>query len=151
MPGYDREMYMKRIHENISEQTINVKVMRRGGIEMLRSRLNLLTGTDKLLMTMYIENGNSIRQIARIRGVTETSIARKIHTITRRLTDGPYIDCLRNRDKLTDRQLSIAKDYFLAGLSMRRIATKRHWSYYRVRNNLIEIRTIINEPRRRTG
>jgi predicted DNA-binding protein YlxM (UPF0122 family) len=151
MPGYDREMYMKRIHENISEQTINVKVMRRGGIEMLRSRLNLLTGTDKLLMTMYIENGNSIRQIARIRGVTEASIARKIHTITRRLTDGPYIDCLRSRDKLTDRQLSIAKDYFLAGLSMRRIATKRHWSYYRVRNNLIEIRTIINEPRRRTG
>lgn len=142
---------MKRIHQNISEQTINIKGLRRGEVEMLRSRLNLLTDMDKLLMTMYIEHGNSIRQIARIRGATETSIARKIHTITRRLTDGPYIDCLRSRDKLTDRQLSIAKDYFLVGLSIRRIAAKRHWSYYRVRNNLIEIRTIINEPQRRTG
>jgi predicted DNA-binding protein YlxM (UPF0122 family) len=151
MPGYGREMYMKRIHENISEHSINVKVMRRGGIEMLRSRLNLLTGTDKLLMTMYIKNGNSIRQIARICGVAETSIARRMQKIIRRLTDGPYIDCLRSRDKLTDRQLSIAKDYFLEGLSMRQIAAKRHWSYYRVRNNLIEIRTIISEPRRQTG
>jgi predicted DNA-binding protein YlxM (UPF0122 family) len=142
---------MKRIHENITGQTINVKGLRRGGIEMLRSRLNLLTGTDKLLMTMYIEHGNSIRQIARIRGTTETSIARKIHTITKRLTDGPYIDCLRNRGKLTDRQLAIAKDYFLVGLSMRRIAAKRHWSYYRVRDTLIEIRSIIKEPQRRTG
>jgi predicted DNA-binding protein YlxM (UPF0122 family) len=151
MPGYDREMYMKRIHENVSEHSINVKVMRRGGIEMLRSRLNLLTGTDKLLMTMYIKNGNSIRQIARICGAAETSIARRIQKIIRRLTDGPYIDCLRSRDKLTDRQLSIAKDYFLEGLSMRRIAAKRHWSYYQVRSHLSEIRTIINEPQRRTG
>ena len=151
MPGYDREMYMKRIHENISEQTINAKVLRRGGMETLRNRLNLLTGIDKLLMTMYIENGNSIRQIARIHGATETSIARRMRKIIRRLTDGPYIDCLRSRDKLTDRQLSIAKDYFLVGLSMRRIAAKRHWSYYRIRNNLIEIRTIISEPQRRTG
>jgi predicted DNA-binding protein YlxM (UPF0122 family) len=144
-------MYMKQIHQNISEQTINIKGLRRGEVEMLRSRLNLLTDMDKLLMTMYIEHGNSIRQIARIRGATETSIARKIHTITRRLTDGPYIDCLRSRDKLTDCQLDIAKDYYLVGLSIRRIAEKRHWSYYRVRNNLIEIRTIIDEPQRRTG
>jgi predicted DNA-binding protein YlxM (UPF0122 family) len=144
-------MKMKRIHENIAEQTSNVKGRHRCGIDLIRSRLNLLSGTDKLLMTMYIEHGNSIRQIARIRGVSETSVARRIRTITKRLTDGPYIACLRNRNKLTSRQLDIAKDYYLMGLSMRQIAAKRRWSYYRVRDILIEIRSIITAPERRTG
>ena len=142
---------MKRIHENIAEEIINLKDLHRGRIELLRSRLNLLSGTDKLLMTMYIQHGNSIRQIARIRGVSETSIARRIRTISKRLVDGPYIDCLRCREKLTYRQLAIAKDYYLVGLSIRRIATKRHWSYYRVRDTLIEIKNIVIELQRRTG
>ena len=142
---------MKRVHENIAEQTNNVKGRHRGGIELLRSRLNLLSGTDKLLMTMYIEHGNSIRQIARIRGVSETSVARKIRAITKRLTDGPYIDCLRNRNKLTCRQLAVAKDYYLMGLSMRQIAAKRGRSYYRVRDTINEIQNIVTAPERRTG
>jgi predicted DNA-binding protein YlxM (UPF0122 family) len=142
---------MKRIHENIAEQTINVKGLHRGEIELLRSRLNLLDGTDKLLMTMYIKHGNSIRQIARIRGVSETSIARRIRAISKRLAGGPYIECLRCRDKLTGLQLAIAKDYYLTGLSMRQIAAKRRWSYYRIRDILIEIRNVLNEPQRRTG
>jgi len=144
-------MDMKRIHENIAEQTINIKCRHRDVIELLAGRLNLLVGTDKLLMTMYIEHGNSIRQIARIRGTTEASIARRIRAISKRLADGPYIDCLRNRDRLTGLQLAIAKDYYLMGLSMRRIAAKRRWSYYRVRDTIIEIRSIVNEPQRRTG
>ena len=142
---------MKRIHENIAEQTTGEKGRHRGGIELIRSRLNLLSGTDKLLMTMYIEHGNSIRQIARIRGVSEASVARRIRAITKRLTDGPYIDCLRKRDKLTGRQLAVAKDYYLMGLSMRRIATKRRWSYYRVREALNEIHSIMTSPHRQTG
>lgn len=142
---------MKRIHGNIAKQTSNVKGRHRGGIELLRSRLNLLSGTDKLLMTMYIEHGNSIRQIARIRGVSETSVARKIRAITKRLTDGPYINCLRNRNKLTGRQLAIAKDYYLMGLSMRQIAAKRCRSYYRVRDTINEIQNIVTAPERRTG
>ena len=142
---------MKRIHENITEQAINIKSPHRDGIELLRSRLNLLSGTDKLLMTMYIEHGNSIRQIARIRGASETRIARRIRAISKRLLDGPYIDCLRYRDRLTSLQLAIAKDYYLMGLSMRRIAAKRRWSYYRVRDTLVEIKTVVAATQRRTG
>ena len=142
---------MKRIHENIAVQTINVKGLHRGRVELLAGRLNLLSGTDKLLMTMYIQHGNSIRQIARIRGVSETSVARRIRAISKRLANGPYIDCLRCRGKLTSRQLAIAKDYYLMGLSIRRIAAKRHCSYYRVRDTLIEIKSIVNEPQRQTG
>ena len=142
---------MKRIHENITDQTISVKDLHHGRIELLAGRLNLLAGTDKLLMTMYIQHGNSIRQIARIRGVSEASIARRIRAVSKRLTEGPYIDCLRNQDRLTSGQLAVAKDYYLMGLSIRRIATKRRWSYYRVRDVLNGIQSILNEPQRRTG
>lgn len=134
---------MKRVHANISEETQRVKDRNRGRVDLLHSRLNLLSGKDKVLMTMYVENGISFRQIARLLGVSETSVARKIHRITRRLIDGPYIACLRNRDKLTRGQMVIAKDYFLMGLSMNKIAEKKHWSIYRVRQTVMKIQSLI--------
>ena len=134
---------MKRVHANISEETQEVKDRNRGRIDLLRSRLNLLSGKDKVLMTMYVENGTSFRQIARLLGVSETSVARKIHRITGRLIDGQYIACLRNRDKLTRGQMVIAKDYFLMGFSMNKIAEKNHWSIYRVRQTIMKIQSLI--------
>ncbi len=121
----------------------------RDRIDLLRSRVNLLTGKDRLLMTMYLENTNSFRQMARLAGVNETSIARKIHKVTKRLIDGEYITCLRNRDKFSKRELAVAKDYFLLGLSMKKIAGKQRWSYYHVRETLKKIQrlvTIIETP-----
>jgi len=136
---------MKRIHVNIPEDTQDVKGRRRRRIDLLRSRLDLLAGTDKVLMTMYIEHENSFRQIARVCGVSETHVARRINGIISRLTDGQYIACLRNRDKLSKWQLAVAKDYFLLGLSMRKVAAKRRRSYYHVHEALNEIRNIVNE------
>ena len=121
----------------------------RDRIDLLRSRVNLLTGKDKLLMTMYLENSNSFRQMARLAGVNESRIARRIHRVTKRLIDGEYITCLRNRDKFSKRELAVAKDYFLLGLSMKKIAGKQRWSYYHVRETLKKIQrlvTIIETP-----
>jgi len=142
---------MKRIHVNIPEETQDVKGRRRGGIDLLRRRLNLLAGTDKVLMTMYVEHENSFRQIARVCGVSEANVARRINGIISRLTDGQYIACLRNRDKLSKWQLTVAKDYFLLGLSIRKIADKRRRSYYHVRDTLNDIRNIVASSERRTG
>ena len=118
---------------------------RRGELDLLRSRLHLLNGKEKVLMTMYLENGSSFRQIARLAGVSDTSIARRIRILTERLTDGEYITCLRNRDKFTRDQMTIAKDYFLVGLSMKEIAVKRRWSRYHVRETIIKIKSILND------
>lgn len=142
---------MKRIHVNIPEDTQDVKTLHRGRIDLLRSRLNLLAGTDKVLMTMYVEHENSFRQIARVCGVSETHIARRINGIISRLTDGQYIACLRHREKLSKWQLVVAKDYFLLGLSIRKIAGKRRRSYYRVRDTLNTVRSVIAVLERRTG
>ena len=134
---------MEAIHSNISEGTLRIKNECRDRIDLLRSRVNLLSGQDRLLMTMYLENGNSFRQMARLAGVNEAIIARRIHKVTKRLIDGEYITCLRNRDKLTDAELAIAKSYFLTDLSIRKIAEKKHATYYSIRENLKKIQRII--------
>jgi len=136
---------MKKIHKNISQKTLEAKNQYRDEIHLLRGRLNLLNGKDKVLMTMYLENGNSFRQIARLTGISDTSIARRINGLTKRLLDSQYIVCLRNRDKFTREQMTIAKDYFLTGLSIRKIALKRHRSFYHVRETIKKIQSILKD------
>ena len=136
---------MNEVNTNISEQVLRVKDLHRGQMELLQRRLGLLSGKDKVLMTMYIVNGNSFRQIACLRGVSETSVARRIHQIAERLTNGEFLMCLKNRDKLSQRQMSIARDYFLTGLSIKEIAGKRGMSMYAIRKELAGIRNLIGE------
>ena len=136
---------MKKIHKNISQKTLEAKNQYRNEIDLLRGRLNLLNGKDKVLLTMYLENGNSFRQIARLTGISDTSIARRINGLTKRLLDSQYIICLRNRDKFSREQMTIAKAYFLTGMSMREIAIKRRWSCYHVRETIIKIKSILND------
>lgn len=134
---------MRKVNSNLSQKTLKAKNDYRDRIDLLRSRVNLLTGRDKLLMTMYLENGNSIRQMARLASVNYTIIARRIHRLTKRLIDGEYIICLQNRDKFTEAEMVIARDYFLMGLSIKKIAAKRNSTYYRVRKSLKKIQRVV--------
>lgn len=134
---------MQIIHTNNPKNSSTGKNTYRDRIELLRSRVGLLTGKDRLLMTMYLENGNTFRQMARLAGVNESNIARRIHRITKRLIDGEYIMCLRNRDKFTRAEMAIAKDYFLRGLPQRRIASKRNCSFHHVIKTLRRIHELI--------
>jgi predicted DNA-binding protein YlxM (UPF0122 family) len=136
---------MKQTHENLSSAFAAGRNRRREQIDLLLSRIDLLEGRTKVLMQMHFENGSSFRQIARLLGVNETSIARRIHRISARLLNGKYIVCLRNRDRLSKIQMSVAKDYFLSGLSQSKIAERKSWSLYRVGRVLREIRSIIAE------
>jgi len=134
---------MKRIHSNTAESTSVANSTYRDRIDLLRSRISLLAGKDKLLLTMHLENGNSFRQIAQLVGVNEASIGRRIRKIMRRLIDGEYITCLRNREKFTEAELAIAKDYFLQGESIRKIAIKRELTYYSIRKTIKKIQPIV--------
>jgi len=136
---------MRKIHQNISTEALEARTELRERIELLRSRVGLLSGTDKLLMTMYFENGNSFRQIALLSGVSEASISRRVKKLTRRLLDGEYIICLRNCDSFSGMEMGVAKDYFLKGLSIKRIALKRGWTYYRVHKTVKGIQQRVAE------
>ena len=94
-------------------------------------------------MPMYLENGNSFRQMARLAGVNEARIARRIHRVTKRLIDGEYITCLRNRGKFSEAEMDVARDYFLLGLSIRKIAAKRRSTYYRNRETMKKVQRLV--------
>jgi predicted DNA-binding protein YlxM (UPF0122 family) len=142
---------MEGIHENISMGAARKRNEYRNRIDLLRGRVSLLAGEDRLLMTMYLENGNSFRQMARLAGVSESSIGRRVRKIAKRLTNGAYITCLRNRDKFTGCEMATARDYFLQGLSIKKIATKRYLTYYRVQETLKKIKRLIEDSGQRVA
>jgi predicted DNA-binding protein YlxM (UPF0122 family) len=105
-------------------------------IDILRTRVEMLAGVDRVLMEMYLNHNASLSQMAVLAGVNETSITRHIRKLVRRLLDDSYTTCLRSRDKLTDIQLEMAKDYFVGNLSMREIADRHHATFYIVRKTI---------------
>jgi len=139
---------MQRANENIAESSQQVKSEQRERIELLRRRIELLSGQDRVLMTMYLEKGISFRQMAVLSGMNEANIARRIQKLTKRLLDGEYIRCLRNREKLTKEELEIARYYFVQGLSQRRIAGKLGCGVFKVRSSVNKIQWFVNRSKR---
>lgn len=136
---------MKKIHVNIPRKKLQKKQGKREKIDLLRSRLSLLKGKDRALMEMYLENGLSLNKMATFLGVSQTSVARRVKILSRRLTDGPYINCLKNRSKFTRAQILLVRDHFLRGGSVRDIAVQKKMSVYRVRKSLGKIRRILEQ------
>lgn len=134
---------MDTIHNNISQNSLQARNEVRDRIDLLRSRVKLLTGRDRLLMTMYLDNANTFRQMARLAGVNETNIARRIHKIIKRLIDGEYITCLRNREMFNRAEMVIARQYFLLGWSIKKISGEQGLSYYGVRKSLKKIQQLV--------
>jgi predicted DNA-binding protein YlxM (UPF0122 family) len=119
-------------------------------IDLLRCRAGLLTGKDGALVQMYLNGTGTLSQMARLAGVNEANVARRIHKLVRRLLDGQYITCLRSRDKFTQEQIEIARDYFVDGLPMSEIAWRRDISYYSVRRTLKKIQRLTTVTRTHT-
>jgi predicted DNA-binding protein YlxM (UPF0122 family) len=141
------DLEMETVDEVSLQQTRANSSRRSSEIDLLRSRLNLLDGRDRVMMAMYVENGNSFRQIARLLGVKDGIISRRIRRLQKGLIDSEYITCLRWRRKFTPHQMTIAKDHFLLGISRRRIAVKRRLSLYHVRNTIETIQQILDKDR----
>jgi CRP-like cAMP-binding protein len=121
--------------------------------ELLESRLEFLEGRDRQIMTMRIRQGASFGQIAILTNSHESTIARAIRRLSARLLTGAFIDCLRNKNRLTDEQLAIARDRFLLKLPFKTIAKKQNCTLYHVRLIVEQITKTLAElnPDSRTG
>lgn len=109
-------------------------------VEILRSRARLLRGRDRAMMSMYLDKGNSVGQIARVAGLAESVISRRIRKLMTRLIDGEYIVCLQHRDMFDPIEIKVAKDFFLVGISQNVIAENRCISIYKTRKIIAKIR-----------
>jgi transposase len=130
---------------NVPHGSLKKRCESREKIEILRLRADLLEGTDRVLMMMYLENGNTFRQMAQLMGVSESTVERQIHKLTERLIDGQYITCVRNRQMFSKAEMDIAKDYFLHGLSIRNVARKQGWTFYTVRRIIKRIEALVRQ------
>ena len=117
-------------------------------IDLLRCRAGLLTGKDGALVQMYLNGTGTLNQMARLAGVNEANVARRIHKLVRRLLDGQYIICLHNRGKFTQEQIGMARDYFVDGLPMKEIADRHETTYYEVRKTMRQIQRLTNVPKK---
>jgi len=117
---------------------------RAGQIDLLLRRADILCPADRALVLMHLEKGSRFCDIAQVTGLNEATVARRIHKLVKRLLDDDYVTCLRHRSLLGKTNLAIAKDHFIEGLSMRRIAEKRRITVYRVRKGLLRIRRLLD-------
>ena len=113
-------------------------------LELIRARADLLNPRDRMLVKMYIVSGSTFGQIARIKGLSEGAVARRIRKLISKLLDGSYIRCIRHKQHFTDLQLAIAKDYLLEDKSLNSIARKHALSRYRIRKEIRYILDFVN-------
>jgi predicted DNA-binding protein YlxM (UPF0122 family) len=133
---------MEIINENISEQEVTTTILR-SRAEKLRERLSLLGEQERVIMTMYLDNGNSLRQIARLTGANEANVGRRVKKIIGRLLDDKFIICIRNRKFITAFELTVARDHFVRGQTLNVIAKNNSISYHAVRRAMKNIKKII--------
>jgi len=123
-------------------------VRNRDMVEVLRMRAHLLAGKDRAVLEMYLEHGDSLRQIGRLMGRSPANVGRRVRRITRRLADDTYEICLGNRNDFNGRELAVIKDYFVCGLSQRRISRSRCVTLYRVKTTLQRARRYAESVKR---
>jgi len=147
-PDFDQQLDDPACGELV--EPLRDRHQRRSAIELLRSRLDLLGGRDKALMTVYLDSGTRVYQIAKLLGVSPSTITRRIRTLSQRLLTGDYarhIESAAAQHRLTPTERQIANEYFFTGLSLRDIAAKRNWSYYRTRETWRRIRIVLENDR----
>jgi len=121
------------IQENIKRQKFKADVDSSKLLNIIQSRFYLLQKRDRLIMSMYLENGLSYRQIALLLETSPSSISRRIKKIAYELTNGNFIVCMKMKHIFTPTELEIAKDYFIGGLSIKQLAQERKTSFYHIR------------------
>jgi len=109
--------------------------------DIIRGRLELLTGRDMIMMTMYYENGFSYRQIAALAKMSETMVKRRLEILSERLIDGDYIKFIRTQGRFSKEEMVIARDYFLLGFGLRKLARRHKYTYYSIRKVINAIRS----------
>ena len=118
-----------------------------GMADLLNSRAKMLTGKDKALMKMYLDGKVSFRQMSRISSVTESSIRRRVGRLIKGLLGEEFVICIKYRQRLGKKELDIARDYYVAGLSQKKMAAKNKCTMYFVKKSVSNIRQLVDEVR----
>ena len=122
---------------------------RRELAEKLILRIPLLESEDRVLMTLYLEDGHSYGEIAHLTGTRATTVSRRIRKIVRRLTDETYQRCMNPQPVFDATELAVIRDHCVRGLSGQEISRRHNISHYRVRSIIQRAHLFADSVRRR--
>jgi DNA-directed RNA polymerase specialized sigma subunit len=105
-------------------------------MDLLRMRSGLLRVQERAILEMVFRGGYRPTHIARAMGLHPSNVSRRITKIVRRLAGGEYLSCLRQRERFSETELAMAREYYLRGRSLNAIAAKLGLSRYGVRRLL---------------
>ncbi len=131
----------------------DIRPREQANIELIRKRIQILSGVDKGLMSLYYIDGCSFKRIAALLEINPTNVSRRIRNITSRILAGQYIRCLRNKKYFSSQQLQVAREYYVRRRTLRQIAAKSGISFYEIRKIITRIEAILDaaEGRRRVN
>ena len=102
------------------------------GCEKLRLRVDLLEGNERTLLELYLEHNASYYRLAKLMGLSERYVSRKLQRLLRRLESEEYVSIVRHQRLFGPKTLEVAYDRYLLGMSVRSISKKRKLSRYMV-------------------
>ena len=107
-----------------------------GIFEKLATRVDMLPVQQRTFVRLFQSTGK-YRPIAKMAGVHEANIARRLKKIAERISSNNFIAALSQNGSLPCETMEILKDYFVADLPMIRIAKNRNISCYKVRKIIL--------------
>ena len=113
----------------------------REGVEIWRERLELLGVEDRVLLKTYWEGQSSFDEIARLLGLSRSTVCRRIHRMLRRLADETYDRC--QQGPFGEAELAVIRDHFLRGHSLRRVCRDHDLGYCRARGIVQRARAFV--------
>ncbi len=115
-------------------------------MDLLDLRANLLNSQDRTLLQMHLEAGRNFHEIARLTGLSPSTVCRRIHRMIHRLSDRTYTVCLRNQRHFSRVELDVIRDRFVRGLSLACIRRRHGLGHRRVRRILAKAHQMARAP-----
>ena len=112
----------------------------RGRVDLLDLRANLLDRQDRTLLQMHLEAGRNFHEIARLLGLSPSTVCRRIHRMIRRLSDPTYTVCLQNQRHFSRVELDVIRDHFVRGLSLTCLRRRHEVGHRRIRHIIVKAR-----------
>jgi DNA-directed RNA polymerase specialized sigma24 family protein len=111
---------------------------------LLRQRAKWLGREEMILAEMVLDRGNSFQEIARLLGQPDGTVRRRFGRLMRRLVSRETLTVMRSHH-LDAVQQSVAKAYYLEGLSQKAIVKRTGCTPYFVRKTLETVRKMARQ------
>lgn len=109
--------------------------------EAFTTRVEILSA-EQVTLVRFFRNTPNYRVIAKMAGVNEATIARRLKKIARHICRDNFPAALSKNSNLTPEEMEILKDHFVNGLSIRTIAKNKNLSFYSVRKTIRQMRNL---------